>query len=54
MATTSPWPLIHTEREALAADVTGPGLSLVLAMTGRSAALADLSGDGLDTLRSRT
>lgn len=35
-------------------EVTGPQLSLVLAMTGRSAALADLSGDGLDTLRSRT
>jgi uncharacterized protein (TIGR03083 family) len=34
-------------------EVTGPQLSLVLAMTGRSAALADLSGDGLDTLRSR-
>ncbi len=103
MATTNPWPLIHAEREALAADlatltgeqwatrslcadwtvrdvlggakqriagltlrsadtdwstgsgpeVAGPQLSLVLAMTGRSAALADLSGDGLDTLRSR-
>jgi uncharacterized protein (TIGR03083 family) len=34
-------------------EVTGPQLSLVLAMTGRSAALAELSGDGLDTLRSR-
>ena len=34
-------------------EVTGPHLSLVLAMTGRSAALADLSGEGLDTLRSR-
>ena len=34
-------------------EVTGPQLSLILAMTGRSAALADLSGDGLDTLRSR-
>jgi uncharacterized protein (TIGR03083 family) len=34
-------------------EVTGPQLSLVLAMTGRSAALADLSGDGVDTLRSR-
>jgi hypothetical protein len=28
--------------------------SLLLAMTGRSAALADLSGDGLDTLRARS
>jgi uncharacterized protein (TIGR03083 family) len=34
-------------------EVTGPQLALVLAMTGRSAALADLSGEGLDTLRSR-
>ena len=34
-------------------EVTGPQLALVLAMTGRSAALADLSGDGVDTLRSR-
>jgi uncharacterized protein (TIGR03083 family) len=34
-------------------EVTGPQLALVLAMTGRSAALADLSGDGLDTLRAR-
>jgi uncharacterized protein (TIGR03083 family) len=34
-------------------EVTGPHLSLVLAMTGRSAALADLSGEGLATLRSR-
>ncbi|HEY6279127.1 MAG TPA: maleylpyruvate isomerase family mycothiol-dependent enzyme [Streptosporangiaceae bacterium] len=34
-------------------EVTGPALSLVLAMTGRTAALDDLSGDGLATLRSR-
>jgi hypothetical protein len=34
-------------------EVSGPLLSLVLAMTGRAAALADLSGDGLATLRSR-
>lgn len=34
-------------------DVTGPALSLVLAMTGRSGALADLSGEGVATLRSR-
>ncbi len=33
--------------------VTGPALSLVLAMTGRAAALGDLSGDGVATLRSR-
>ena len=35
-------------------EVTGPHLSLILAMTGRSAALADLSGEGLSTLRSRS
>jgi Mycothiol maleylpyruvate isomerase N-terminal domain len=34
-------------------EVSGPALSLVLAMTGRAAALDDLSGDGLETLRSR-
>jgi len=34
-------------------EVTGPLLSLVLAMTGRKAALEDLSGEGLDTLRGR-
>jgi uncharacterized protein (TIGR03083 family) len=34
-------------------EVSGPALSLVLAMTGRVAALSDLSGDGLETLRSR-
>ena len=33
-------------------EVTGPHLSLILAMTGRSAALADLSGAGLGTLKS--
>jgi uncharacterized protein (TIGR03083 family) len=35
-------------------EVTGPHLSLILAMTGRSAALADLSGEGVGTLKSRT
>ncbi len=34
-------------------EVSGPILSLVLATTGRSAALTDLSGEGLTTLRSR-
>ncbi len=34
-------------------DVSGPLLSLVMAMTGRSAALEDLSGPGLQTLESR-
>lgn len=34
-------------------EVRGPAMALVMAMTGRSAALADLTGDGVDTLRSR-
>jgi uncharacterized protein (TIGR03083 family) len=34
-------------------EVSGPALSLLLAMTGRAAALDDLSGDGLATLRER-
>jgi uncharacterized protein (TIGR03083 family) len=34
-------------------EVSGPILSLVLAMTGRTAALAELSGDGVATLRGR-
>jgi hypothetical protein len=69
MAAASPWPLIHTERDALATDLVTleedaqratasrceqwPVLSLVLAVTGRPAALDDLSGAGLATLRSR-
>lgn len=35
------------------AGVSGPMLSLVLAMTGRAAAPADLSGDGVVQLRAR-
>ena len=35
-------------------EVTGPHLSLILAMTGRSAALAELDGAGVDTLKSRS
>jgi uncharacterized protein (TIGR03083 family) len=35
-------------------EVRGPMLSLVLAMTGRSAALADLTGAGVPTMASRT
>jgi hypothetical protein len=35
------------------AEVSGPIVSLVMAMTGRKGALADLSGDGVDTLSSR-
>ena len=35
-------------------EVTGPNLSLILAMTGRTAALADLSGAGVDMLKSRS
>ncbi|MBV9325912.1 MAG: maleylpyruvate isomerase family mycothiol-dependent enzyme [Chloroflexi bacterium] len=34
-------------------EVTGPIMSLVLAMTGRSAGMADLSGPGAETLASR-
>ena|ERR1700681_3819370 len=34
-------------------DVSGPIISLVMAMTGRKAALADLSGDGVPVLSSR-
>jgi uncharacterized protein (TIGR03083 family) len=34
-------------------EVTGPLASIILAITGRPAALEDLTGDGLDTLRSR-
>jgi uncharacterized protein (TIGR03083 family) len=34
-------------------EVTGPALSLLMAMTGRAAALDDLSGEGVTTLRSR-
>jgi uncharacterized protein (TIGR03083 family) len=35
-------------------EVSGPMISLLLAMTGRQAALADLSGDGLAEFRSRS
>lgn len=34
-------------------EVEGPAMSLLMAMTGRSAALADLTGPGVETLRSR-
>jgi uncharacterized protein (TIGR03083 family) len=34
-------------------EVKGPALSLLLAITGRKAALGDLSGDGVATLRDR-
>ena len=34
-------------------EVSGPIMSLVMAMTGRKAADDDLSGDGVATLRSR-
>jgi uncharacterized protein (TIGR03083 family) len=34
-------------------EVSGPMLSLVLAMTGRKAALDDLAGDGVSALRAR-
>ena len=35
-------------------EVTGPHLSLILAMTGRGTPLGDLSGEGLATLKSRS
>jgi uncharacterized protein (TIGR03083 family) len=35
-------------------EVSGPALSLLLAMTGRKAALDDLTGEGLATLQSRS
>lgn len=35
-------------------DVSGPILSLVMAMTGRKAAIDDLAGEGVATLRSRS
>lgn len=34
-------------------EASGPMLSLLLAMTGRTAALSDLTGPGVDTLRGR-
>jgi uncharacterized protein (TIGR03083 family) len=34
-------------------EVRGPGMSLILAMVGRAAALADCEGEGVETLRSR-
>lgn len=34
-------------------EVTGPAHSLLMAMTGRKAAIDDLSGEGVETLRSR-
>jgi uncharacterized protein (TIGR03083 family) len=34
-------------------EVSGPGLAVMLAMTGRSASLDELSGEGAATLRSR-
>ena len=34
-------------------EVTGPAMSLLLAMTGRAASLDDLSGEGVEALRSR-
>ena len=47
VATDAPW------SHGSGPEVTGPMLPLLLAMTGRSAALADLAGDGLEPLRTR-
>lgn len=46
-ATDAPW------TTGTGPEVTGPVLSLVLAMTGRRAALEDLSGSGLEVLHGR-
>src|SRR5215475_1528363 len=35
-------------------EVSGPAIALLMAMTGRKAALDDLDGPGVDTLRSRS
>jgi uncharacterized protein (TIGR03083 family) len=40
-------------RHGAGPEVTGPGEALLLAMTGRPAALADLEGPGLATLAAR-
>jgi hypothetical protein len=53
-----PWPLIHTEREALAGNLAQMtdeqwATPSLCAMTGRGAALSDLSGEGVATLRER-
>ena len=56
MATTSPWPLIHAEREALIDELgtlTGGQWATASLCANCSAALLDLSGEGLATLRSR-
>lgn len=34
-------------------EVAGPGMSLILAMVGRTSALEDCTGDGVETLRAR-
>ena len=34
-------------------EVSGPMVTLVMAITGRKAAIEDLKGDGVETLRSR-
>jgi hypothetical protein len=40
-------------RHGTGPEASGPAIALVLAMTGRKAALDDLSGDGVTTLRER-
>jgi len=56
---TSPWPTIHAERAALVDDlrtlteVSGPLLSIVMAITGRHQVLDDLEGPGVAILHSR-
>jgi uncharacterized protein (TIGR03083 family) len=40
-------------RHGTGPEVTGPAIALLMAMTGRKAALADLTGDGVAVLRQR-
>ncbi|MCV7115907.1 maleylpyruvate isomerase family mycothiol-dependent enzyme [Mycobacterium nebraskense] len=42
-----------TDLDCHGPEVTGPGEALLMAMSGRPAALADLDGPGLDTLAAR-
>ena len=35
-------------------EVAGPGMALILAMTGRAGALAECTGDGVETMRARS
>jgi hypothetical protein len=41
-------------RHGTGPEVSGPAIALVMAMTGRKAALDDLTGDGVAVLRERS